>query len=388
MVLNTALHNRADKGEQWLNAACASRGPFDLALVVPLVPKPMLSGLTVSQIGHMYRAALGVSRSPFDLLSGSATLNGVVHHIVRHTNVSRSALVIAAVYIDRLTAAVPHMFVTRTNIQRLFAVAFVLAAKWLEDIFFPSNCFADFFGMHPVEMGQLERWFAASIGYRLFVSTEQFHDAQVALMAEALDSDSGLHVFHSLLHHNIAFVQKALHMAPSWKELAVQPPAPCDNAMLWGSIWQTAGRLVETPGEESALDDAPGDAVGCNCVRTERRMVRGQEVVQELARVQLAHDFSVTPEGLFARHWQRYFTEIGLVRYAKLDRIARDEWVENLILPPLEHPEEPWGSWWPKVEVPPAEEDERDSCSFDLEAFIMQAAAAPGLSAGRTLAPD
>lgn len=388
IVLNTALDNRAERGERWLAAASASCGPLDLGLLVPLVPKPMLSALTVPDIGCMYRAALRVSRSPFDLLSGSATLHGVVHHIVRHSNVSPSALVIAVIYIDRLTTAMPHMFVTRTNIQRLFAVAFVLAAKWLEDICFPSNCFAHFFGMHPAELGHLESCFAAAIQYRLFVSTEQFHDAQVALMAAALDSDSGLHVFHTLIRHKIAFVQRALHMAPSWKEPAVQPLVPPDNAMVWGKVWQTAGRLVEMPGEESSPEDEPDDAIGCDCIRVERRMVRGQEVVQELARVQLAHDFSVTPEGLFARHWHRYFTEKGLLRYAKLDRIASDEWVEDLVLPALEHPEQPESSWWPRGEASPGEEDVRNKCAIDLEAFIVQAASTPGLSAGRTLAPD
>ncbi|KAI0560907.1 Cyclin [Gracilaria domingensis] len=337
MVLNTALDSRAEKGEQWLVAASASRASFDMSHLVRMAPKPMLTTCTAAQFGRMYRGALDVVLSPFDLLNGTTLLVDIVNTVIYHTGVAPSATVIACVYIDRLTAAVPHMFVTRTNIQRLFAVAFMIATKWLEDEAYPPGAFADLFGVPAEDFGRMERWFAAAIGYNFFVSTEQFHDAQLALMAEALDSPSGLQVFQALLEHKVAMVHKAFDMAETWRKNSAAGAE--DAAMAMQRTMDQASALVTTEEDEHCMDDI----LGPSSLERERRWVRGQHVVQELAKAQRDHDFSYVPhaEKIPARHWMRYFTEKGLARYAKLDAIIRDEWVEDLVLPPLEYPEIP-----------------------------------------------
>eukprot|EP00178_Gracilaria_changii_P003868 TRINITY_DN1592_c0_g1_i1.p1 TRINITY_DN1592_c0_g1~~TRINITY_DN1592_c0_g1_i1.p1 ORF type:complete len:489 (-),score=76.55 TRINITY_DN1592_c0_g1_i1:2647-4113(-) len=368
MVLNTALDNRAEKGEQWLVAALASRASFDLAHLVRMAPKPMLTPCSASQFGGMYRGALHVALSPFDLLNGTLLLADIVNTVVYHTGIAPSATVIACVYIDRLNAAVPHLFVTRTNIQRLFAVAFTLAAKWLEDDNYAQGAFAQLFGVPLVEFGRLESWFAAAIGYRLFVSTEQFHDAQLALMAEALDSPSGLQVFQALLGHKVAMVQQAFDMADTWRKANGGHAGDAASAMK--TTWEQASALLTTEEDEQCVD---GD-LGPSSLERERRWYRGQQVVQELARAQRDHDFPYIPQTMPARHCMRYFTDKGLARYAKLEAIIRDDWVEDLVLPPLEHPEIPSFNMSCDAETAPNRHEPEFHGSLGLGSLLADAA--------------
>ncbi|PXF49154.1 Cyclin-U4-1 [Gracilariopsis chorda] len=318
-----------------------------MAALVFAVPTPLLHTFTPAHLSTLYTAALRRTRSPFDLLNPSATLDAVVHHVVHNTTVSRSALVTACVYIDRLTQAAPHMFVTTTNVQRLFAVAFMLAAKWHEDAYFSSAYFAALFGMSLPELTTLESTFIHTIDYHLFVTTEQFHDAQVALMARALDSPQGLTVYHALVHHRVADSHNAFDLANTWRQVPLhsavsvaQPPAH--------HVWAMAANLVRH--RQHPLPQPPHRARPTqpqSTVPTSTALCEGRRVVAALARAQLQHDFPQVCEQLYVSELQRRFTDDGIFRYAKLQLIGQSEELDDLVLPPLERLPEP-----PLVELP------------------------------------
>eukprot|EP00178_Gracilaria_changii_P028041 TRINITY_DN949_c0_g1_i1.p1 TRINITY_DN949_c0_g1~~TRINITY_DN949_c0_g1_i1.p1 ORF type:complete len:590 (+),score=125.18 TRINITY_DN949_c0_g1_i1:261-1772(+) len=331
-VVKAAMNSRADRGQHWLDLACASADGaecFDLAALVAAAPAPWLRQHTLAQLRELYAAALKREKSVFDLPCSSPSLDAVVEHILNNTAISASALVLACIYVDRVSAAAAQLFVTRTNVQRLFGVAFMLAAKWHEDAYYSSAQFAALYGMSVRQLNELESAFTAAMRFELFVSTEQFHDAQLALMSEALDSACSLRVLQALVRDSVAHVHKAFDGTRSW---GAHP-----HGRSRRGLWAVAAALAcDVDAREDELDDEVGWRE-FSSVRRGACEVKGRKVVAQLALAQLQHDFGggVAAES-FSTELARRFAENGVFRYVKLQLLAGRQELDDLVLPPLE----------------------------------------------------
>ncbi|KAI0560906.1 Cyclin [Gracilaria domingensis] len=375
MVVKAAMNSRAEKGQHWLHLASASANEahcFDLATLVLAAPAPWLGKYTLAQLRALYEAALQHEASVFDLQSNAPTLDAVVDHVLNNTGVSRSALVLACIYVDRLAAAAPHLFVTESNVQRLFGVAFMLAAKWLEDAYYSSAIFADLYCMSVQQLNELESAFTAAIGFNLFVSTEQFRDAQLALMTEALDTPSSLNIFQTLVNAKVADVHKAFDATRTWGK---HP----DGGRSAG-FWAVAAGLACDVGEHG--DEHEMESREFSTLELDPCEAKGRKVVAQLARAQLDHDYDArVPAESFATELQRRFAENGVFRYAKLQLLAGRQQLDDLVLPPLErvtnHP--------PVAPSPPAEKPSNDGeAPLSTQAEQRDTACAPGGSVSTT----
>ncbi|CAN8076920.1 unnamed protein product [Agarophyton chilense] len=355
MVVKAAMNSRAEKGQHWLNCASASADDiesFDMATLIPAVPTPWLGKYTLAQLRQLYAAALHRTQTVFDLPETAPTLDAVVDHVLDNTDVSRSALVLACVYVDRLAVAAPHLFVTGSNVQRLFGVAFMLAAKWHEDFNYSSAQFAGLFGMSLQLLNELESIFTAAIGFDLFVSTEQFHDAQLALMTEALDSITSLNVFQTLVKARVADVYKAFDATKTWGK----HPDETSPAGLWS---MAAGLACDVDDHE---DEHEIESLEFSTLERSPCEMKGRKVVAQLARAQLYHDFPCVPAESFATELQRGFAEDGIFRYAKLQLASRYQELDDLVMPPLGRVNSPVPRLVPSPPPnPPPILEERDS---------------------------
>jgi hypothetical protein len=62
-----------------------------------------------------------------------------VRRIMKYGDISECCIFVAAIYIDRLNAAGHTVHLSSTTMQRLLLVAVLIAAKFLEDIFFSNK---------------------------------------------------------------------------------------------------------------------------------------------------------------------------------------------------------------------------------------------------------
>eukprot|EP00930_Biecheleria_cincta_P007322 TRINITY_DN108532_c0_g1_i1.p1 TRINITY_DN108532_c0_g1~~TRINITY_DN108532_c0_g1_i1.p1 ORF type:complete len:271 (+),score=44.89 TRINITY_DN108532_c0_g1_i1:71-883(+) len=108
---------------------------------------------------------------------------------------SESCHVMALIYIDRMVNLHSEITVTTRNIHRLLAVATVVSAKFLDDVYFSNAFYAKVCGLRVKELNQLETNFLMLLRWNLVVRPGEY-DAylrQIRLVFEARTSSrSGL----------------------------------------------------------------------------------------------------------------------------------------------------------------------------------------------------
>jgi len=95
--------------------------------------------------------------------------------------------VVALVYIDRMANLHPEITVTTRSIHRLLAVATVIGAKFLDDVYFSNAFYAKVCGLRVKELNHLEAKFLTLLRWNLVVSPVEY-DAylrQIRLVFEA-----------------------------------------------------------------------------------------------------------------------------------------------------------------------------------------------------------
>ncbi|EPS72561.1 hypothetical protein M569_02197, partial [Genlisea aurea] len=103
----------------------------------------------------------------------SLTIRQYIHRIFKYSSCSPSCFVVAHIYLDR--------YVHRTrlrwnslNIHRLLITSLVVAAKFMDDLFFKNSYYARVGGISTAELNELELKFLFAIDFRLFVSVQTF----------------------------------------------------------------------------------------------------------------------------------------------------------------------------------------------------------------------
>lgn len=101
------------------------------------------------------------------------TVEDYVERVQTYSKCSASVYVIAMVYIDRLIEG-EGLVVTQLNVHRLFITAFLVAAKFYDDLSFKNAFYATLGGIEKAEMNLLEVDFLNYIKFNLVVSEDVY----------------------------------------------------------------------------------------------------------------------------------------------------------------------------------------------------------------------
>jgi len=99
-----------------------------------------------------------------------------VRRIAKYGGCSSCCFVIGLIYLKRLKRRESSVCLTSCNFQRLFLVAVMLAAKFLDDSYYSNKHWAEVGGMTTAELNGLELEFLFRIGFSLALSREEYDD--------------------------------------------------------------------------------------------------------------------------------------------------------------------------------------------------------------------
>ena len=105
-----------------------------------------------------------------------------VRRIAKYGGCSACCFAIGLIYLKRLKRRENSVCLTSRNFQRLFLVAVMLAAKFLDDSYYSNKHWAEVGGMSTAELNCLELEFLFRLGFSLALSREEY-DSYVRLLS-------------------------------------------------------------------------------------------------------------------------------------------------------------------------------------------------------------
>jgi len=167
-------------------AGIASR-KCSVTLFPPLPPesqelRPLLGYVLAYSLGNVVRANellhIRHVRSVYDCTDcrvPSLSLTRYVERFINFTTAPREVFVTAIAFIDRFLATNPAgIELALCNVHRLFAASFVVAAKFVSDLYNSNKYYARVAGVSLDELNALERAFLNDLSYSLNLTPEQY----------------------------------------------------------------------------------------------------------------------------------------------------------------------------------------------------------------------
>jgi hypothetical protein len=109
------------------------------------------------------------------------TAASYVRRIAKYGGCSACCFAVGLIYLKRLKRREPSVCLTSCNFQRLFLVAVMLGAKFLDDSYYSNKHWAEVGGMSTAELNCLELEFLFRLGFSLSLTREEY-DSYVALL--------------------------------------------------------------------------------------------------------------------------------------------------------------------------------------------------------------
>jgi hypothetical protein len=109
--------------------------------------------------------------------------------IMKYGGCSPCCLAIGLIYLERLKRRVNSVCLTSNNFQRLFLVAVMTAAKFLDDFYYSNKHWAEVGGIPNKELNYLETEFLFRLSFSLYITREEY-DAYTSLFSGACDEPS------------------------------------------------------------------------------------------------------------------------------------------------------------------------------------------------------
>ncbi|CAL0302867.1 unnamed protein product [Lupinus luteus] len=135
------------------------------------------------------------------------TIQSYLERIFKYANCSPSCFIVAYVYLDRFTQRQPSLSINSFNVHRLLITSVMVAAKFMDDIYYNNAYYAKVGGITTIEMNFLEVDFLFGLGFHLNVTPNNFQAYCVHLQREMLlmqplnFADSSLSLENSLKTH-------------------------------------------------------------------------------------------------------------------------------------------------------------------------------------------
>lgn len=172
-----ALHKAPTRGHR------LDSSPHLLAVLEHAVATRVAAGTAASAVEPTAVTTFHAVRAPG--VSPADYLN----RLVRNAHCSRSAFVVALVYLDRAAAKRPELALTPLNVHRLLLAATLLATKYLDDVLYDNAHFAYVGGLDVPELNLLELDLLHVLDFRTHVDLAAYADAEAALVQAVVDDD-------------------------------------------------------------------------------------------------------------------------------------------------------------------------------------------------------
>ncbi|KAH7314619.1 hypothetical protein KP509_21G011000 [Ceratopteris richardii] len=167
--------------------AIASESPRILQVLSSLLERTVAQNdAYAARIGKQY--CLPSSLDSLTLFHGlkapSISVQKYVERIFKYANCSPSCFVVAYVYLDRFIRQQPELPITSLNVHRLLITSVMVAAKFLDDVYYNNAYYAKVGGVNTPEMNRLELEFLFRLGFRLQVTVQVFDSYCIFLERE------------------------------------------------------------------------------------------------------------------------------------------------------------------------------------------------------------
>ncbi|CAL9000226.1 unnamed protein product [Prunus brigantina] len=133
------------------------------------------------------------------------SIQSYLERIFKYTDCSPSCLIVAHVYLDRYSQRQPDLPINSYNVHRLLITSVMVAAKFMDDMYYNNACYAKVGGISTIEMNFLEVDFLFGLNFNLNVTPSTFTtyfsylQREMFLLQPPLDSaDSSLSLGKSL----------------------------------------------------------------------------------------------------------------------------------------------------------------------------------------------
>ncbi|XP_058104082.1 cyclin-U4-1 [Magnolia sinica] len=122
------------------------------------------------------------------------SVQSYLERIFKYANCSPSCFVVAYVYLDRFVQRQPSLPINSFNVHRLLITSVMVAAKFMDDMYYNNAYYAKVGGISTVEMNFLEVDFLFGLSFHLNVTPTTFHSYCSYLQREMLfQSPPSLH---------------------------------------------------------------------------------------------------------------------------------------------------------------------------------------------------
>mmetsp|Transcript_1385 Transcript_1385/g.2307 ORF Transcript_1385/g.2307 Transcript_1385/m.2307 type:complete len:262 (+) Transcript_1385:500-1285(+) len=115
------------------------------------------------------------------------TASAYVRRIMKYGGCSPCCIAVGFIYLERLKRRSPTVCLTSNNFQRLFLLAVMEAAKFLDDFYYSNRHWAEVGGISTKELNSLELEFLFRIGFNLLITREEY-DVYVKAILDAQSS--------------------------------------------------------------------------------------------------------------------------------------------------------------------------------------------------------
>ncbi|XP_076916130.1 cyclin-U4-1-like [Bidens hawaiensis] len=109
------------------------------------------------------------------LTKPAISIQNYLERIFKYANCSPSCYVVAYVYLDRFTQQQPALSINSFNVHRLLITSVMIAAKFMDDIYYNNAYYAKVGGISITEINFLEVDFLFGLGFQLNVNPTTFN---------------------------------------------------------------------------------------------------------------------------------------------------------------------------------------------------------------------
>ncbi|KAK1305724.1 Cyclin-U4-1 [Acorus calamus] len=127
------------------------------------------------------------------------SVQSYLERIFRYANCSPSCYVVAYIYLDRFARRQPQLPIDPFNVHRLLITSVLVAAKFMDDIYYNNAYYAKVGGISTAEMNFLELDFLFGLSFHLNMTPDTFHSYCAFLQREMVTVEKPLKVTHCLL---------------------------------------------------------------------------------------------------------------------------------------------------------------------------------------------
>ncbi|RWR89712.1 cyclin-U4-1-like protein [Cinnamomum micranthum f. kanehirae] len=103
------------------------------------------------------------------------SIHSYLARIFKYANCSSSCFIVAYVYLDRFAQRQPSLPINSFNVHRLLITSVLVAAKFMDDMFYSNAYYAKVGGISTTEMNFLELDFLFGLSFHLNVTPNTFY---------------------------------------------------------------------------------------------------------------------------------------------------------------------------------------------------------------------